>query len=51
VSKKRKPKRWDVRVAEREAARNKARIEAGATFAGHKPSDYRLGGKREEPRR
>jgi hypothetical protein len=29
--------------AEREAARNKALIDAGETFAGHKPSDWRRG--------
>ena len=27
--------------AEQEAAHNKARIEAGVTFAGHKPPDWR----------
>ncbi|MCZ0983797.1 hypothetical protein O1L60_44330 [Streptomyces diastatochromogenes] len=30
-------------AAEREFARNKARIEAGETFRGQKPSDWRLG--------
>ncbi|MFF2374851.1 hypothetical protein ACFVUW_10760 [Streptomyces xiamenensis] len=30
-------------AAEREYARNKARIEGGETFRGHKPSDWRVG--------
>jgi hypothetical protein len=38
-------------AAEREAARNKALIEAGETFAGQKPSDWRRGRKRQEPAR
>lgn len=41
----------ELAAAEREAVRNKARIEAGETFAGHKPSAWRIGGKRKEPGR
>jgi len=40
-----------IAAAEREAARNKRLIEAGVTFAGHKPSGWRRGGKRREPNR
>lgn len=32
--------------AEREAALNKARIEAGETFASHKPNTWKRAGKR-----
>ena len=38
-----RPPRVSLNVgrAEQEAQRNRARIEAGETFAGHKPSDFR----------
>lgn len=35
---------WDVAAAEREFARNKARIDAGATFRARQSTSWRLGG-------
>ena len=32
--------------AEQQAAENKARIEAGVTYASHKPNDWKRGGRR-----
>ena len=38
------PREWDVAAAEREFARNKARIESGSTFRGRQSTGWRLGG-------
>ncbi|MCF0086615.1 MULTISPECIES: hypothetical protein [unclassified Streptomyces] len=35
---------WDTAAAEREFARNKARIDAGATFRARQSTGWRLGG-------
>lgn len=42
-----KPQRteqWDVAAAEREFARNKARIDAGATYRARQSTGWKLGG-------
>jgi hypothetical protein len=38
------PRQWDTAAAEREFARNKARIEAGATFRARQSTGWKLGG-------
>jgi hypothetical protein len=38
------PREWDVAAAEREFARNKARIDAGATYRARQSTGWRLGG-------
>lgn len=35
---------WDVAAAEREFARNKARIDAGATYRARQSTGWKLGG-------
>lgn len=37
------PREWDTAAAEREFARNKARIDAGATFRARQSTGWRLG--------
>lgn len=38
------PRQWNTAAAEREFARNKARIESGATFRGRQSTGWKLGG-------
>lgn len=38
------PRQWDTAAAEREFARNKARIEAGATFRARQAAGWKVGG-------
>ncbi|MFF4527036.1 hypothetical protein [Streptomyces bluensis] len=38
------PREWDVAAAEREFARNKARIAAGATYRARQSTGWKLGG-------
>jgi hypothetical protein len=38
------PREWDVAAAEREFTRNKARIDAGATYRARQSTGWRLGG-------
>lgn len=38
------PREWDVAAAEREFARNKARIDAGATYRARQSTGWKLGG-------
>jgi hypothetical protein len=38
------PREWDTAAAEREFARNKARIEAGTTFRARQSTGWKLGG-------
>lgn len=38
------PEQWDTAAAEREFARNKARIDAGATYRARQATGWKLGG-------
>jgi hypothetical protein len=38
------PREWDLAAAEREFARNKARIDAGATYRARQSTGWKLGG-------
>ena len=38
------PREWNTAAAEREFARNKARIEAGATYRARQGNGWKLGG-------
>lgn len=38
------PREWDTAAAEREFARNKARIDAGATYRARQSTGWKLGG-------
>ncbi|MDX3283548.1 hypothetical protein [Streptomyces scabiei] len=38
------PREWDTAAAEREFARNKARIDAGATYRARQGTGWKLGG-------
>lgn len=38
------PREWDTSAAEREFARNKARIDAGATYRARQGNGWKLGG-------
>ncbi|MBE4790329.1 hypothetical protein [Streptomyces caniscabiei] len=38
------PREWDTTAAEREFARNKARIDAGATYRARQGTGWKLGG-------